>query len=195
MINRVLRIHGYPISTWTRTACMTCLEKGGEYELVPVARGRAEHFAMHPFARMPVLEVDGRFIPESLAVIGYLDEALPGPALQPTDPFARARMRTWIGVCGDYVFRDVVLTIPRDREPTEEEATTARTVLERLEAMAGDGEFLVGGSLTLADLCLAPQISNCNEKAPSLLADLPALGAWFAEMQARESFQRTSYAA
>ena len=122
MINRVLRIHGYPISTWTRTACMTCLEKGGEYELVPVARGRAEHFAMHPFARMPVLEVDGRFIPESLAVIGYLDEALPGPALQPSDPFARARMRTWMSVCGDYVFRDVVLTIPRDREPTEEEA-------------------------------------------------------------------------
>jgi glutathione S-transferase len=195
MINRVLRIHGYPISTWTRTACMTCLEKGGEYELVPVARGSAEHFAMHPFARMPVLEADGRYIPEGLAVMGYLDEALPGPALQPSDLFARARMRTWMSVCGDYVFRDVVLTIPRDREPTEEELTTARTVLDRLEAMVGDGEFLVGESLTLADLYLAPQISNCHEKAPALLDGLPALGAWFAAMRARESFQRTSYAA
>src|SRR3954462_10776632 len=131
MVNdgRVIRIHGYPISTWKRTACMTCLEKGGEYELVPVARGRAEHLAMHPFARMPVLEIDGQYIPESLAVIGYLDEALPGPALQPAAPLPRARMRTWMSVCGDYVFRDVVLMIPRNREPTAEELTTARTVL------------------------------------------------------------------
>jgi glutathione S-transferase len=195
MINRVIRIHGYPISTWTRTACMTCLEKGGDYELVAVARGSAEHLAMHPFARMPVLEVDGHYIPESLAVVGYLDETLPGPALQPPDPLARARMHTWMSICGDYVFRDVVLMIPRNRESTAEELTTARTVLERLEAMVRDGEFLVGESLTLADLYLAPQLSNCHEKAPRLLDGLPALGAWFAAMQARASFQSTSYVA
>src|SRR5262249_33802992 len=93
-----IRIHGYLISTWTRTACMTCLEKGGAYELVPVARGEPEHFAMHPFARMPVLEADGQLIPEGLAVMGYLDETLPGPALLPSDPLARARVRTWMSV-------------------------------------------------------------------------------------------------
>jgi len=79
MMWRVVRIHGYLISTWTRSACMTCLEKGGTYELVPVARGGAEHLAMHPFARMPVLEADGLLIPEGLAVMGHLDETLPGP--------------------------------------------------------------------------------------------------------------------
>ena len=121
MIHRMILIHGYLISTWTRTACMTCLEKGTEYELVPVAYGSAEHFAMHPFGRMPVLE--------------------------------------------------------------------------RIEPMVGDTEFLVGETLTLADLYLAPQISNCREKAPQLLQGLFALGAWFAGIQARESFQRTSYAA
>ena len=191
----VLRIHGYLISTWTRSACMTCLEKGGEYELVPVARGSAEHLAMHPFGRMPVLEVGGQFIPEGLAVMGYLDETLPGPALQPADPLARARMRTWMSVCGDYVFRDVVRTIPRDREPTAEELTMARTTLERIEHMVGEGEFLVGDTLTLCDLYLAPQISNCREKAPLLLEGLPALNAWFAGIQARESFLHTSYVA
>ena len=193
--DRVIRIHGYLVSTWTRTACMTCLEKGGEYELVPVARGSAEHFAMHPFGRMPVLEVGGQFIPEGLAVMGYLDENLPGPALQPAGPLERARMRTWMSVCGDYVFRDVVRKIPRDREPTAEELTTARATLERIEPMVGDGEFLVGETLTLADLYLAPQVSNCREKAPQLLEGLPALTAWFAGVQARESFLQTSYAA
>jgi glutathione S-transferase len=193
MMSRVVRIHGYLISTWTRTACMTCLEKGGEYELVPVARGGAEHFAMHPFARMPVLEADGLLIPEGLAIMGYLDETLPGPALQPTDVAARARMRTWMSICGDYVFRDVVRGIPRDRQPTDQELRTARTVLERIEPIVGNGEFLVGETLTLADLYLAPQISNCREKAPQLLEGLNALGSWSAGIQARESFRRTSY--
>ena len=197
MVNddQVIRIYGYLVSTWTRTACMTCLEKGGEYELVPVAYGSAEHFAMHPFGRMPVLEVGGRLIPEGLAVMGYLDETLAGPALQPADPLARARMRTWMSVCGDYVYRDVVRMIPRDREPTAEELTTARAALERIEPMVGDGEFLVGETLTLADLYLAPQVWNCREKAPELLDGLLALTAWFAGIQARESFRHTTYAA
>ena len=173
---------------------MTCLEKGAEYELVAVARGSAAHLAMHPFGRMPVLEVDGLVIPEGLAIMGYLDEALPGPALLPRDAVARARARAWMSICGDYVFRDVVRGIPRDREPTNEELSTARTVLERIESMVGDSSFLVGETLTLADLYLAPQVSNCREKAPQLLDGLTALGAWFAGIEARDSFQRTTYA-
>jgi glutathione S-transferase len=44
---------------------MTSVEKGLSYELLPVARASAEHYAMHPFARMPVLEHDGRFVTEA----------------------------------------------------------------------------------------------------------------------------------
>lgn len=187
----MIRIHGYLLSPWVRTACMTCLEKGAEYELVPLPYGSAEHFAMHPFGRMPVLEVDGLVIPESLAVTSFLDETLPGSPLQPADALARARMRTWMSICADYVFRDVARAIPRRREPTEEELTTARTVLDRIESMVGDGEFLVGDTLTLADLYLAPLISNCREKAPQLLEGLAALATWFTGIEDRESFQRT----
>jgi hypothetical protein len=43
---------------------MTCIEKGLSYELVPVARGSAEHYVMHPFARMPILEHDGKLVTE-----------------------------------------------------------------------------------------------------------------------------------
>ena len=52
---------------------MTCIEKGIEHELVPVAVGSAEHGALRP------------------------------------------RMRTWMELCSDYVFRDVVRAIPRRR--------------------------------------------------------------------------------
>jgi glutathione S-transferase len=186
-----VRIHGYAISTWTRTVHMTCIEKGIDHELVPVPYGTAEHGTLHPFRRIPILEIDGTMIFECLAITGHLDEAFPGPALQPASQAARIRMRTWMSLCSDYLFRDVVRAIPRDRPPSAEELATARTVLERVEELVGSEPFLAGDALTLADLYLAPQLANCEEKAPELLDDLDGLVTWARRMSERESFQRT----
>lgn len=188
----LIRIHGYAISTWTRTLRMTCVEKGLEYELVPVRYGSEEHGALHPFRRMPILEVGETVIFETLAATGYVDEAFAGPSLQPGDVVGRAAMRTWMGVCGDYLFRQVVRGIPRDRAPSEEEMGVAREALGRAESMLGDeGAYLVGESLSLADLYLAPQLANCREKAPELLAEMPRLTSWLAAIETRPSFTST----
>ena len=186
-----VRIYGVPVSTWTRTVRMVCIEKGIAHELVPVARRSDEHRRLHPFARYPVAEIGETVIFESLAIVSHLDEALSGPALQPAGAAERRRMRTWMSVCGDYVFRDVVLAIPRNRVPSEAELATARDVLERAEALMEGDAFLAGEALSLADLYLAPQLANCAEKAPQLLADLPRLAAWTERMSGRESFMRT----
>jgi glutathione S-transferase len=170
---------------------MTCIEKGIDYELVPVAYGTEEHGRIHPFRRMPILEVDGTMMPETLAITGHLDEAYPGPSLQPEDHAARARMRIWMAVCSDYLFRDVVRTIPRDRPATDEELTTAATARGRAEELMDGDAFLVGEQLTLADLYLAPQIANCGEKAPALLDGLDAITAWAGRVGERESFKLT----
>ena len=170
---------------------MTCIEKGIEHELVPVAYGSEEHGRIHPFRRMPILEVDGRMMPETLAITGHLDEAFPGPNLQPEGHAARARMRIWMAVCSDYLFSDVVRTIPRDRPPTDEELATAATALGRAEELMDGDAFLVGEELTLADLYLAPQIANCGEKAPRLLDGLDAISAWARLVGERESFRLT----
>jgi glutathione S-transferase len=200
-----IRIHGYPVSTWTRTLRMTCAEKGLDYELVPVPYGSEEHGALHPFRRIPILEVGETVIFETLAATGYVDEAFDGPPLQPADVAGRAAMRTWMGVCGDYLFRQIVRGIPRDRTPSTEETETAREALDRAESILGNeggsiagGEgagaedaFLVGGAVSLADLYLAPQLANCREKAPDLLAEHPRLTAWLAAIEQRPSFTAT----
>ncbi len=129
---------------------------------------------------------------ESLAIIGYLDEAFPGPTLQPDDAVGRARMRTWIGVCGDYLFRDVVRGLPRGDRPTDEQSAAARTALERAESLGIDGPFLLGETLSLADLCLAPQLANCREKAPEILDGLDGLGRWWKVMRERPSVLETA---
>jgi glutathione S-transferase len=98
-----VRIHGHPISTWVRTVRMTCIEKHIDHELVRIAYGSAEHRALHPFGRIPIIEYGETVIFETLAITGHLDEAFPGPALQPEGHAARARMRTWMGLCTDYL--------------------------------------------------------------------------------------------
>jgi glutathione S-transferase len=188
----LIRIHGYPVSTWTRTLRMTCVEKELKYELVPVRYGSEEHGALHPFRRMPILEVGETVIFETLAATGYVDEAFDGPALEPVDPAGRAMMRTWMGVCGDYLFRQVVRGIPRDRAPSEEEMSVAREALGRAESILGEERpFLVGDALSLADLYLAPQLANCREKAPDLLTEMPRLTSWLATIEQRPSFTST----
>jgi glutathione S-transferase len=174
---------------------MTCFEKGIDYVLVPVAYGSPEHSALHPFGRMPILEVGDTRIIETLAITGYLDDAFPGPRLTPEDAVERANMRMWMAICGDYLFRDVVRGIPRNRPATDQELTTARTALERAESLVPQSPYLAGGVLTLADLYLAPQLFNCREKAPELLDGLSGLEAWAERIDRRESFQLTRYKA
>lgn len=187
-----VRIHGFRVSTWTRTVEMTCIEKGAAYELVPLQRGSDHHGELHPFRRMPAVEVDGTTMFETLAITGYLDERDPTTTLQPTDLEERISMRMWMSVCADYVFRDVVRTIPRGRPASSDELTAARTALGRAEALIGPGPFLVGEHLTLADLYLAPQIANVAEKAPELLDGLSALATWMRTISTRASFHQSA---
>ena len=187
-----LRLHGYLFSTFTRTAAMACIEKGVPYDLVPIAYGSAEHAALHPFVRIPVLEHGDTVVRETLAITSHIDEAYDGPSLQPAQGPARTRMLEWLSLCSDYVYRDVVRGLPRKRPPTEDELGAARRALERVDSMI-DAPLLAGESLSLADLYLAPQISNAREKVPEVLASLDATEAWFAKLAERESFRRTSY--
>jgi glutathione S-transferase len=159
--------------------------------LVPVDYGSEAHGEMHPFRRMPILEVDGLLVIESLAVTGYLDEAFPGPSLQPEDIGARARMRTWMGICADYLWRDVVRGLPRGRPPSKEQKAAARTALERAQSLGIEGPFLLGDAPTLADLYLAPQVANCREKAPEVLDGLEHLAAWWDTLARRRSLSET----
>jgi glutathione S-transferase len=141
---------------------------------------------------MPIVEADGLVLIESLAVTGYLDEAYPGPRLQPDDVVERARMRIWMGVCADYLFRDVVRGLPRGSRPTAEQSEAARTALERAESLGVAGPFVLGEALSLADLYLAPQLANCVEKAPEILDGLDSLGAWWKLIRERKSVLETA---
>jgi glutathione S-transferase len=82
-------VYGARGSTWTQTALRTCVEKGARL----LAGDR--HEPIHPFGRIPIMEIDGRIIIETLAITAALDDRVGEPRLQPTRSADRVRMLTW----------------------------------------------------------------------------------------------------
>lgn len=154
--------------------------KGLPCELVPIHLLKHEqssdrYAAIAPARLVPLLEVDGERLTQSMAIIEYLDEVHPEPRLLPGDAFDRARIRS--------IAQDIACEIhPIDNlrvlrylvhEMKVDEADKTRwykhwveTGLEVVERrLAGDahtGRFCHGDTPTLADCVLVPQVLNAQ---------------------------------
>ena len=106
-------VFGAPYSVYVRAVRLALEEKGVQYELVPVdifALGAVppEHKSRHPFGKIPAFEHAGFRLYEAGAITRYIDEAFPGPRLQPDDARARARMNQIISILDSYAYRTLV---------------------------------------------------------------------------------------
>jgi maleylacetoacetate isomerase len=161
-----------------------------DYEAVPVnlveggQKGPA-YRAVNPQGLIPALEIDGRVLAQSLAIIDYLDSTRPEPALIPADPFDAAHVRAMalLVACDIHPLNNLrvlkYLSGPLG-QPEESRNAWYRHWLGEgfaaLEAMAAPraGRHLLGDSPTLADICLVPQMFNARRfEVP--LDDYPTL--------------------
>jgi glutathione S-transferase len=69
----------------------------------------------HPFGKIPAFEHAGFRLYEASAIMRYVDEAFPGPRLQPDDPLGRARMNQIISILDSYAYRTLVWDIYVER--------------------------------------------------------------------------------
>jgi maleylacetoacetate isomerase len=147
---------------------------------------RPEFRVVNPQMRVPVLVTpQGDTLIQSLAIIEYLDETHPQPPLLPKDPIARARVRAFAELiaCDIHPLNNTSPLRYLKRELGQEQAVIDAWYhhwviegFEALEAMIGDGPYLCGEEVTLADLCLVPQVFNARrlkvplDKFPKLVA-------------------------
>jgi maleylacetoacetate isomerase len=152
--------------------------KGIGYESVPVnllkgEQREPEHRARNPQGMVPMLEVDGRRITQSLAIIDYLDSTRPDPPLVPRDPAEAAHVRALALTiaCDIHPLNNLrvlkYLTGPLGQEEAAKTEWIAHWVSEgfaALEALSAGhaGRFLAGDAPTLADVCLVPQMFNAR---------------------------------
>ena len=167
--------------------------KGLAYETVPVHlvkegghNRRPEFRAINPQMRVPALVVPtGDVLIQSLAIIEYLDETHPEPPLLPKDPIARAQARALaeIVACDIHPLNNIGSLRYLKRELHQEQAAIdawyhhwVLTGFEALEALVRPGPYACGGAVTVADLCLVPQVYNARrlkvplDKFPKIVA-------------------------
>jgi len=167
--------------------------KGIAYDMVPVhlvkegGHNRRPQFrALNPQMRVPALVApSGDVLIQSLAIIEYLDEALPEPPLLPKDPIARAQARAiaQIVACDIHPLNNIGALRYLKREMHQDQAAIDAWCrhwllagFDALEALVRPGPYACGDAVTVADLCLVPQVYNARrlnvplDKFPKIVA-------------------------
>lgn len=153
--------------------------KGVDYDSTPIhlTKDGGKQFepafrAVNPQMRVPALKLDdGTILLQSLAIIEYIDETVPQPPLLPKDPVERAQVRAvaQIVACDIHPIDNVApLTYLRKQMKQDDAAVNAWyqhwvvAGLDAIEALLPGGTYAFGSQVTLADLCLVPQLYNAR---------------------------------
>jgi glutathione S-transferase len=169
-------LYGSSLSPFVRKVLAYAGEKGIELDLQPTGAPNhsPEYLEASPFRKMPAFRDGDYTLPDSSAIIHYLEAKYPDPVLIPADPKLRGKTiwfeefsDTILTSCGAKMFFNRVVA-PRflGREGDLAAAETAEKeelppILDYLENVVPDaGGFLVGDSITLADIAVASPFAN-----------------------------------
>lgn len=169
-------LYGSSLSPFVRKVLAYAGEKGIELDLQPTGfpNHSPEYLEASPFRKMPAFR-DGDFtLPDSSAIIQYLEAKHPDPVLIPSDPKLRGKTiwfeefsDTILTSCGAKMFFNRVVAprfLGREGDLAVAEAAEREElppILDYLEKVVPDvGGFLVGDSITLADIAVASPFAN-----------------------------------
>jgi glutathione S-transferase len=193
-----IKIYGIPFSSFTRTVRLACHEKGIDYELVPMFPGQLG--ALNPFQKIPVIAHGDMTLYESTAILRYLDRTFPGPKLWPEDSRQAAQCDQWVSAVNDSLVNSALRYLanhfgflPVPQEMADKYLAKAREVVPVFDQRLGQSRYLVGDSVTAADLFLAPIMFNF-QAIPGLKEigeASPNLARWLRDMSGRPSMKAT----
>jgi len=198
-------VYGSSLSPYVRKVLAFAGEKGISLDLQPTGfpDHSPEFVEASPFRRMPALR-DGDFtLADSSAIIHYLEAKVPSPILIPSDAEARGRTiwfeefaDTILVSCGAKIFFNLIVAPRFLGRPGDEEAARQAElndlppILDYLEKTVpgGDG-YLVGDSVTLADIAVACTFANFRHTKTKVCPErYPRTVAYVDRMLARPSF-------
>ncbi|MBC6443589.1 MAG: glutathione S-transferase family protein [Rhodobacteraceae bacterium] len=198
------KLYHFPLSPFSRKVRLVLAEKKIEAELVEERywEHRAQFLQLNPAGQVPVLRTGNITLPESNAIIEYLEETHPEPSLMPSRPEQRAEVRCLNGYFDDAFYRDVTLNLLGERvnkkimsrgspDPGNVRTGTRRIKyhLTRMEQLLERRRWLAGDRMTLADFAAAAQISCLD-----YISDVPwnqaeSVKDWYAKIKSRPAFR------
>lgn len=191
----MVRLYDYPASPNCYKARLALAELGIDYERVPVDifggdTLNQEYAAKSPGLTTPVLETDdGRFLPESNAILVYLTE---GTDLMPEDRFERAQVLQWmffeqarvVPFVGGLRFSLGTERLTPDSEEAQKQLRLATGVMGVVEGHLSSREWFVGDRFTVADICLYGYVHSAGA-AMIDLAPFAGVSAWLERVRSR----------
>jgi maleylpyruvate isomerase len=150
---------------------------GTERRFIHLRRGEQRapaYLELNPQGLIPLLAVGNRRFTQSLAIIEYLEEKYPAPALLPLTPEDRAWVRAVaLSIACDihplnntrvlkYLAKELGIEEPRRDEWYRHWIVDGFTALESQLQERDGGRFCLGDDPTLADICLVPQVANAQ---------------------------------
>ncbi|HEY4545422.1 MAG TPA: maleylacetoacetate isomerase [Pedomonas sp.] len=173
-----LTLHSYWRSSASYRVRIALNLKGLDYaqvthDLRTGAQSASAYAALNPQQMVPALETDGGVIAQSLAILEWLEERYPAPALLPTEPKGRAVVRAMAATiaCDIHPLNNlrILKSLRQDFAATPEQITAwAQRWISKgfaaLEAMIArhGGTYAFGDTPTLADCCLVPQVYSAE---------------------------------
>ncbi|HKD54013.1 MAG TPA: maleylacetoacetate isomerase [Steroidobacteraceae bacterium] len=205
-----MKLYGYFRSSATYRVRIALNLKGIDWQSVLVdlrapqsAQHTPEFRALNAQGLIPVLADGERILTQSLAILDYLEETHPQPPLLPTTPFERAQVRALaLAVACDIHPLNNLRVLDYLRVQGLADAAVNRwyahwitlgfTALEQqARRLSGDGRHLFGTSVTLADVCLVPQMANARRFRCDV-APFPTLRGISAHLESLPAFARAA---
>ena len=180
--------------------------KGLPFDYIPVHIARGDHkkpeFAsLSADTLVPLLDTGSAHLSQSMAIIEYLDETQPEPALLPKDALGRARVRALAQsiACEIHPLNNlrVLKYLVKELKVDDEAKNTwyrhwcrdGLQAFERQLAQLPAGRYSYGDTPTLVDCCLVPQIFNAR-RFDTDLSGLPRTMVAFDACMALDAFQK-----
>ncbi len=168
-------IYGASLSPFVRKTVAYANEKGLEFDHRPMMPGAddGEFRECSPFGKVPGFRDGDYCLSDSSAIIQYLEASHPEPALIPANAKARGKViwfdefaDTILTSAGGAIFFNRIVASMMGQEPDEAAAVTAEKetlppILDYIEKSL-EGDWLVGDSLTLADIAVAAPMKNLD---------------------------------
>lgn len=193
-----LTLISHQLCPFVQRAAIVLLEKQVPFERLNVdLSAKPDWFlALSPTGKVPVLQIhkaDGLtdILFESMPICEYLEEAMPGPRLYPSDPLARARQRAWIEF-GSSTLGDVWGYLnARDQATADAKAAAVTDKLAQLEKFLGHGPYFDGEAFGMVDAVFAPVFRYFDILEPDAdtlrFDEFPRVAAWRTNLGTRPS--------
>ncbi len=199
-----MKLYASPGSSFARKIRVMLIEKNASHEVVMLNLWEPNDYqSVNPIGKVPALKLDdGRVLINSPLIADYVDGKYPSPRFIPVDPDARLEVRRWEAIA-DGMMDAVAVSIYENR--FHDEAARSQAFLDRqrgkidaaldaLDAFLGKRAWLVGHSMSLADLAIACHLGFVSRRVPHFFPQerFKNLARLCQTMEARESMQKTA---